>query len=185
MAKSGVEEGASGASDGTFSPLPPRLARPIFSALKIAVLDFEASGFRVSGRRFFPCRPVSSPHKCQHADIAESCIDEGREKYSALYFFLVAGNEKGRGGRASVLSSARGLAEGQSHRMFLAHARRIACAAFERAMPTIYIGTEKSNSLSRLVPGNPSREKWSVRSSPQRAAFRIGTTLPPCFSMSR
>ena len=76
------------------------------------VLDFDVNGFRVSDRNFFLYRPIASSDECQHADIAEPCFDEGMEKYSALYFFLVTGDGKGRGGGASVLSSTRGLAEG-------------------------------------------------------------------------
>lgn len=100
-----------GASEGIFRSHPPRLARAIFSMLKIAVLSVEAKRSRVSGPLFFPYRPVSSSDECQHADIEESRFNEGWEKYSALYF-LAAGNEKVRGGRANVLPSARGLADG-------------------------------------------------------------------------
>jgi len=80
--------------------------------LKIAVHSVEVNAFRVRDRRFFPHRPNSSSDACQHADMAESCYDEGWEKYSALYFFLIADDEKRSGRRGSDLSSMRGLAGG-------------------------------------------------------------------------
>src|SRR6185312_12493645 len=100
IAKRGVEASEFGDSDGIFHPYPPRLGRPIFSMLKIAILNVEGKRFRMGEKNFFPHRPETSSDECQHADIAESCLDEGWE------------NGKGRCGRASVLSSTRGLANG-------------------------------------------------------------------------
>ena len=112
MVKPGVEAGAPGDSERIFHPHSPHPARPIFSMLKIAVLNVDANGFRMNDRNFFPYRPISSSDECQHADIAKHYFDQRWEKYSALYFFLVAGNEKRRDERANVLASTRGLADG-------------------------------------------------------------------------
>lgn len=101
-----------GAQNGSLFPRPRRFARRIFSTLKIAGIDLGADGFRVSGRRLFPYRPNSWSDECQHPDIARRGFDEVRKKYSALYFCLVGDDEKESDGRGSVLSSARGLAEG-------------------------------------------------------------------------
>lgn len=86
MEKPGVKKGVSAAREETVGLPPTCHARTIFSMLKIAGLSVEAKRFRVSERYFLPYQPESSSGKCQHADIAEPCFDEGWKKYSALYF---------------------------------------------------------------------------------------------------
>jgi len=81
--------------------------------LKIAVLSVEAKRHRASGRLFFQYRLDSSSDECQHADIAESCFDGRREKYSVLYFFMADDDdEKKQRRRGSVLASMQGVVDG-------------------------------------------------------------------------
>ena len=107
-----MEAGASSDSDGFFHPHSPRPARPIFSMLKIGVLNVEVNDVRVRDKNAFPYRLVSSSGGCQHADIAEGGFDERWEKYSALYFLKRSVEVKRRYGRGKFRSPMQRLAEG-------------------------------------------------------------------------